>query len=182
MPIQQVSERNRGPSFRGRIRLGIKVAKGGRDEMPEDVHYFVLEEVPEVAQVYGPKPTELEIMFINDDPDIAYPTWLKYFGGAIKDPKTKKSLGGKLYCKGNGPDHTGAPGIAEHFAMKDPKTGIVPTRPCLGPGCSDWDDKGKKCKQHMQLRFIIPRVSLFDVYAISTNSWNSISAVHGQLA
>jgi hypothetical protein len=152
----------------------------------ENTPYFVLDEAPEVAKVYGDRPTSLEIMFYHREVEKSARAQLELWSGGAYDSEGNR-IGGKPRCFGNGPYTDGRPGRAEWFDLKelppeesiawvrDPKTGIVP-RVCYGENCVHWQDaKGKPmCKQTMTLIFTIPLVSLDDLYRITTHSWTSI--------
>jgi hypothetical protein len=148
--------------------------------------YFILEKAPEVKAVYGDEPEFLEIMFPGDNIDAIAQTTLEYWAAGKKND-AGVSVGGDLICVSEtGPLNDGTPGTAtwkdrgrlsppaqeERFvAERDPVTGFI-ARKCRGPECGDW--VAKKCKQTMKIRFIIPRVSLRNLYMITTHSWNSM--------
>lgn len=181
-PIQSIENRRSLPVL-GKIRLGIKKESKKGALYPDNVEYFVLKDAPGVKEVYGESPTEIDIIFPVDDPEIALPTYLRWYsGGMVKGDGTK--VDGKLRCKGNGPDEHGNPGMAEFYAGKDPVTGIVPTRPCLGDKCPDWNDQrgNRQCKPGMNIYVILPRVNWTGVYRLDTTSWNSIRRFHDQIA
>lgn len=180
MPIQQIVERKQAPVI-GKIRLGIR-KEGQNSTYPSNTDYFVLHDAPQVMEVYGKEPKELDIVFPSDDMEAVMPTWLKWYGTGTKG-RDGKVLGGNLKCMGNGPDAAGNPGEAKHFLKKDPQTGVVPTRPCLGEKCPDWlDGKGnKQCKPAMQIYVMLPKVSPFGVFRIDTTSWLSIREFYNQI-
>lgn len=185
MPIQQIDARPRAPLM-GKIRLGVKEEKTNRDgklvEYPTSVEHFVLKDAPDVERVYGPDPKEIDIMFPADDLEVVLPTYLEWWTSGRKGPDGKV-IAGTLMCKGNGPGENNEPGVAQHFCKKDPVTGVVPSRACLGSACPDWvDDKGySKCKPTMRVTVLLPLVSPYGVYRIDTTSWNSIKSFHDQI-
>jgi len=181
MPIQQIQSRPRAPLL-GKIRLGVKTENSAGKEYPTSTEHFVLTDAPEVARVYGNDPKEIDVMFPADDLEVVLPTYLEWWTSGRKGTDGKV-IAGTLMCKGNGPDENNAPGIAQHFAKRDPVTGVVPTRPCMGSACPDWvDDKGySKCKQTMRVTVLLPRVSPYGVYRVDTTSWNSIKSFHDQI-
>lgn len=176
MPIRQVDARAFAP-IRGKIRLGLKEEVRPGVSKPVNVEYFVLTDAPDVAEVYGKQPDEIDIVFPTDDVDRIIPTWYKlYAGGQRRSDGT--TTPGRLLCRGDGPDNDGMPGTAVHYAKRDPITGIVPTRECHGQNCPDYRNaKGfQTCFQSMQVMCFIPRVSMMGVYLISTRSWHSIQS------
>lgn len=181
MPIQSITN-NTGTPVIGTIRLGIRKESKSGSEYPENTGYFVLHDAPQVISVYGNEPQELDIAFPSDDLEKVMPTWLKWFGAGVRD-KTGKTVGGSLKCKGNGPDGEGNPGQAQFFAGRDAKTGVVPVRPCLGESCPDWNDaKGyRQCKPTMQIYVMLPKVSPFGVFLLTTTSWRAIKSFHDQI-
>jgi hypothetical protein len=181
MPIQSITE-NPQPPIVGIIRLGIRKETASGVEYPSNVDHFVLTDAPQVARVYGEDPRELDILFPSNDLEASVPSWLKWYGAGTKG-KDGKVIGGKLKCKGDGPKEDGTPGVATWYEKMDPKTGVVPTRPCLGDKCPDWDDArgNRQCKPSMTVYVMLPKVSPFGVFAIHTNSWNSIRSFHSQL-
>lgn len=182
MAIQTIEQRKSSPVL-GTIRLGIRQEAKSGSKYPKTVPHFVLTDAPEVARVYGDDPKEIDIIFIAEDIEMNIPTWLMWFGAGIKD-KDGNMKGGKLFCKGNGPDVEGRPGVAQFYSKRDPKTGVVPDRPCLGEQCPDWIDKNgaRQCKPAMKVLCVLPLVSPYGVYEINTNSWNSIKSFHEQLS
>jgi len=65
-----LSEVRRLPRL-GKIHLGVKEINAKGVEYPKAVNYFVVP--PEVAEVYGEKPTELDIVIPTEDPNIFFP-------------------------------------------------------------------------------------------------------------
>lgn len=169
MPIINYQENIR-PTILGKIRLGVKTTSAKGAEYPVETEFFVLKDAPEVASVYGAEPTELDIFFISDVVEEAIPYWYKWYGGNKKDAKGN-SLGGELYCRGDGEK-------ALYFHKRDGNTGVVPERPCLGEKCPDWAPGGKQqCKAMMTMYVLIPRVSLYGVYQIDTGSKAAINNI-----
>ena len=191
MPIQRLATRRRLPII-GKIRLGErKEAKSGT-EYPVNVPYFVLDDAPGVADVYGPNPTELDIMFPSNDIESVIPTWFRWFSAGQKDA-SGKVIGGKRICQGNGEIDKDTPGEATWFDRnrKPPEDEIISVdvasgqikRKCYGKFCVDArDEKGNpKCKQGMQVFCILPRVGFYGVYEIDTTSWDTITAFDSAL-
>lgn len=94
----------------GIIRLGIKVKAASGYEYPKATDYFVLTDAPDIAEVYGDKPRELDVLFpFPDIPrnfDAAYTVW----GGGV------------LICRGDGEfvEHA-TPHKVSHRTNKDGK-------------------------------------------------------------
>ena len=181
MGIQTITARTQPPVI-GTIRLGIRKETDRGMEYPSNTNYFVLHDAPQVMEVYGKEPQELDILFPADDLEASVPTWLKWYGAGMKG-KDGKVVGGKLKCIGNGPGADGLPGQAKWFDKTDQATGVVPARACLGEQCPDWNDgKGnRQCKPSMTVYVMLPKVSPFGVFAIHTTSWNSIRSFYDQL-
>lgn len=171
MAIKQIKDREQLPEL-GNIRLGVRSETQGG--YPQNVEYFVLDNVPEVKAVYGENPTELHAYLPTDEVDDVMPHFYKWFKGGTKS-KDGELLGGDLQCWGDG--ETG------HVRKDmDRFTRVVPTRPCLGRECPDWLNNGKpQCKPIMDLFIVLPRVSLLGVYRISSSSWHTIQNFHNQL-
>ncbi|MCI0440387.1 MAG: hypothetical protein L0177_14830, partial [Chloroflexi bacterium] len=87
MPIQGISNTPRLPRL-GKIRLGIR-STGGRGDYPQQTPYFVCP--PEVREVYGDRPTALEVAFPTDDDTQWADPWYKCYSSAMG-----------LVCKGDG--------------------------------------------------------------------------------
>lgn len=181
MAIQSIQARRKLPIL-GKIRLGVRKEARSGSLYPSTVEYFVLDDAPGVADVYGSDPKALDIIFPMDSLEDVIPTWFKWYS-AGRTNKDGDAMGGKLNCYGNGPGPDGAPGVAHYLAQRDPVTKVVPTRPCLGEQCPDWRSTNgqQQCKQMMRVFCILPRVSLYGVYQIDTSSWRSIHSFHDQL-
>lgn len=175
----------------GKIRLGQTSTSAKGSQYPEDLTYFSFHSLPDdirlaLERLFGKDPRVLDIMFVSDDPLENAPNDYKMYGQG-KIGSDGQRLGGKLLCKGPGPtmirdgDETiENPGVAEYWAQRDPVTRAVPSRPCMGRKCPDY--VAKKCKQTMQLVFIIPTYSWQVGFAIDTTSWHSITSVIGLLS
>ena len=188
MPINSIEE---APSFPilGKIRLGVRKEASSGALYPASVEYFVLDDAPGVEEVYGADPKSLDIIFPGDDLNLIIPTWFKMYSAGTRAANGELK-GGRLNCRGDGPrkvsedgETTEIPGVAIHYAMRDPVTRVAPSRACLGPQCVDWfDAKGNpKCKQMMKVICVLPRVSWYGGFEIDTSSWYSIHSFHNQL-
>lgn len=170
MPITSLEQNKRLPLI-GKIRLGERNESGGIRK----VTHFVLKDAPMVEEVYGADPDQLDIIFPHRDREIVLPTWFRFYAGGYKD-STGAMTGGELQCKGTGLGEGGAPGTAEHHAMRDPVTRQLPMRECLQEQCPDfYDAKGnQQCKAGMKVIAILPKVTLEGAFHIDTTSWNSM--------
>lgn len=161
--INGLSDSRRLPRL-GIIRLGIKVksaksntgCKCTRNEFcfkcsyPKETPHFVVPD--EVAAIYGPEPTELDVMIPINDIDAVFPQAYKFYGS---------SRG--LKCSGNGK-------IA-YAVNKDTKEMEEKECPC------DLLESGK-CAQTGSLMVMLPQVSVGGIYQITTKSINSIIDVN----
>ena len=150
--IKGLSEKRRLPRL-GSIRLGLKAKNPKGVEYPKETEYFVVP--PEVAKIFGDKPTELEVMIPLNDLDSVFPQSYKYYGS-----------GKGLKCQGDG----------EIAYYVDPETKEMTQKECP---CSLLEEG--KCKQSATLMVMIPKVSVGGVYQIRTSSFNSIVDINSGL-
>ena len=155
MPIEGLSTSRRLPRL-GKIHLGIRHPEKG---YPMKVDYFVCP--PEVQEVFGEKPKELRILIPVEDEE----KWASQFYRCYS-----KTRG--LICKGDGitamrmiDTQTGA------MADRDSKAVSMKEIPCQGRECPDYKIK---CKEVMNLQFLLPEVKGLGVWQIDTSSRNSI--------
>lgn len=156
----------------GKLRMGV--IKPGTS-YPMDVDYFVTKDAPEVEAVYGKEPKSIEVFFASPTVDESVPYFYKWWSGGAKD-KEGNLIGGKIQCSGDG--------VTADFHMKrDPNTRVVPTRPCLGEKCPDWNaaNGNAQCRPQMTIKVWIPRVSLLGYYEIDTKSIMNINNILGVL-
>lgn len=165
--IKGLSEQRQMPRL-GKIRTGVKVAnKSGNGEHPEAVDFFVLPE--ELAGIFGDKPKSLPIMFpVEDEAKFASQFYKAY-----------SSFRG-LVCKGDGETcwrlidtKTG------DFAHRDTVETIRKELPCSGRDCTLYQQK--KCKEVMNLQFLLPSVPGLGVWQLDTGSYHSIVAVNSAI-
>lgn len=179
MPVKGLSERKRVPRV-GKIHLGIRDEKKG---FPKAVDYFVVSEDQSTSaeaakafhEVYGEKPTELDVVFLTDDIDDWADPWRKSYSN---------SWG--LLCRGDGEEawamwdeaaegprppelEKGTWATADTVAWHKQKI------PCHGPECPL--TIAGKCKTVMNLQFMLPKVRGIGVWQIDTGSRNSIENV-----
>lgn len=165
-PIREVSEITRIPRI-GKIRLGVKV-QGEKSPYPKAVDYFVCP--PEVEQVFGEKPKELQIMFPVEDPDMFAQQWLRRY-----------SLTQGLTCIGDGDTcrrkvdtETGdfASHTTKEWVWKDDAV-------CNYELCPEYINK--RCRRVMNLQFLMPDVPGLGVYQIDTSSFYSIVNINSMV-
>lgn len=151
--IKGLSSQRRLPRL-GKIRLGVKAksAKTGA-EYPKETEYFVVP--PEVAKVYGEKPTELDVLFPVEDTAIIAPQAYEWYGS-----------GKGLKCIGDG----------ETGLRFDDKT-----REMTEIECPCERLQSGECKQRMHIRVILPKVNIGGIYQIDTSSYNSIIDINSGL-
>lgn len=153
---------NRIPRL-GKIHLGVKAQTAAGKEYPTETTYFVCP--PEVAQVYGDKPTELDFYFPAEaDGEVAPVAFKKYRGAGLE-------------CKGDGEIFSRRVGDA------------IEEGRCPGPEACEFawshDKAGRNrcdCKAIMNLYIVLFRVSIGGVYQLDTGSWHSHQNVLGGLA
>ena len=165
MPIAGISDVVRLPRL-GKIKLGIK-QEGDRGPYPVATDYFVCP--PEVQEVYGDKPKQLDIMFPLDDENLVAPQWLRCYSqsrGCVcwGDGRTANRLIDKA---------TGdlASGDSREVTMK-PVT-------CDPEPCPEY--QSKRCRRLMNLQLLLPRVAGLGVWQLNTSSRNSIYNINGML-
>jgi hypothetical protein len=190
MPIRDVTERPQIPRL-GKIRLGYKdPAKNGA---PVNTPYFVVP--PEVAEVYGEKPTELSIVFLSDDTERIASQWYRAYNAtnglfckgdgetadALLDGDALRKLGGEL------PEVLPVD-VWAHGATGGRKATAEIVRHrigCLGkgydgiPACPMYEKKG--CKQTTFLQFAIRDVPGLGVYQLDTSSMVSTRKIMGAI-
>jgi hypothetical protein len=138
----------------GRIRLGHMNhnTMSGKTNPEEDPYFLV---PPEVAEVYGERPTELDIMFPVNDRAVIFPQAYEMYGSSRR-----------LLCSGNGKE-----------AMRWNKEALDYVS-CACP-C---DFYGKECGERAHLMVMLPKVkNQGGVYQIDTGSINSMLAINSTL-
>jgi hypothetical protein len=151
--IKGISDKRRLPRL-GKIRLGIKkVSKKTGKEYPAEAPHFVCP--PEVKRVYGEKPTELDIVFPVENPEVFFPQSYKAYGSDQR-----------LKCKGDG----------ETAIRLNPETGELEERDCP----CEWLEENK-CSLRGHLMVLLPRVSMGGVYQIDTGSYNNIVNINSYI-
>ncbi len=151
-PMIEGFRRKRLPRL-GKIGLGEKAVKDGR-EYPRDLPHFDLADAPGVADVYGAKPTELDVMVPCVDIAEWFPVSLKRYGTD------------RLLCRGDGNT-----AVAFNSA-----TGGFEEIACGYKSCAYFAEK--RCTEVGNLMVILPKVSIFGVFQIDTGSFHGINKVY----
>ncbi len=158
-PIKGLSEKRRLPRL-GKIHLGTRHPEKG---YPVKTDYFVCP--PEVQKVFGEKPKELRVLIPVEDEE-------KWAGQYYRCYSKTRGL----ICKGDGETairmidtQTGA------MADRDSKKVEMKEMPCQGRECPDYKTK---CKEVMNLQFLLPEVPGLGIWQIDTSSINSIKNIN----
>jgi len=159
-PIKGLSETRRLPRL-GKIHLGVKATNDKGVEYPRATDYFVCPE--EVQALYGNEPRELDILIPVEDDEV----WANQY-------YRRYSRTRGLVCKGDGETcrrmiDTATGDTADHNTKS---TAWVEGLPCEGKNCPDY--QGNKCKEVINLQFLLPRVPGLGVWQIDSGSINSI--------
>jgi recombination directionality factor gp3-like protein len=149
-----ISQTRRMPRL-GKIRLGMKLMspRTGK-EYPVETKHFVC--TPEVQAVYGPEPTELDVMFPINNPLIVFPQQLEWYGS-----------GKGLKCHGD-----------KVNASRRQEDGSWADRTCPCEHLKSDDNPQGECDERGHLLVMIPSVSMGGVYQIDTGSYHSIVDVN----
>lgn len=175
MPIKGLSdpEKRRLPRV-GKIHLGIKAKNDKGIEYPKAVDYFVFPEgypqYQELVDTFGEKPKELRIMIPLEDEERFASQYYRCYS---------KTRG--LICKGDG---------ETAMRMVDTQTGALADRDsravemretsCQGRECPDY--QSKKCRELMNLQFLLPEITGLGVWQIDTSSINSIRNINSAVS
>ncbi len=161
-PIKGLSEKRRLPRL-GKIHLGVKAKNARGTEYPRMVDYFVCP--PEVQAVFGEKPKELKILIPVEDED----KWASQYYRCYC-----RSRG--LVCKGDGETCTRMVDVKTgELADGETKEAVMKEMECRGRECADY---GVRCKEVMNLQFLLPEVPGLGVWQIDTSSVNSIKNIN----
>ncbi|MFH1485226.1 MAG: hypothetical protein ABIH46_04070, partial [Chloroflexota bacterium] len=167
MPIEGVSNIIQMPRL-GKIRLGEKLEREGKAPLIRALKYFKCP--PEVQEVYGETPTQLDIMFPSEDPLQFAQQWLR----AYSTTQGLVCIGDGRTCRRKCDTKTGdiAGHTTEKWVWKD---GL----PCNPEGCPHWL---KQCDKVMNLQFLLPKVLTgLGVWQIDTGSFYSIVAINSAI-
>lgn len=178
MPIKNLSEVRRLPRL-GKIRLGIKKTKDGK-EYPAEVDHFILDPqtpsdeenkqlIEDFQKLYGPQPKAINIMLPLSDIGVVFPQFYKRYG--------KSTL---LQCKGNGEEATCS---SDEFAkglevLRKTDFGL-PVVKCQGANCSYYKDR--QCTECATLQVLLPELPGSGIWQITTGSFNSIVNINSCL-
>jgi len=151
--IKELSDRRRLPRL-GKIRLGVKdVSRNTGGEFPRETDYFVVP--PEVARVYGERPTSLDVMVPINEIEAVFPQAYKWYGG-IRG----------LKCVGDGE-------VA--MRLKDE------TQRMLAIKCPCEHLDSKECQRRAHLLVILPKINMGGIYQIDVGSYHSIIDINSGL-
>lgn len=146
----------------GKIRLGKKVQKLGAAgqpiEYPTETEFFVVPE--EVAAIYGPTPTELDVLLPHEDPHVVFPQQYAMYG---------QNSG--LKCHGDG----------QVARRRDAETGEWTERTCPCDFLKTALNPKGPCSERATLMVLLPRVSVAGCYQITTSSFHSTVAINSAL-
>ena len=169
MPIKGITDKRRLPRV-GKIHLGIMAETPKGVKYPKAVDYFVFpqehEKYQELIDNFGEKPKELRILIPLEDEDKFASQYYRCYS---------KTRG--LICKGDG-EITMRMVDAQTGALADRDSQKVEMRemPCEGRECPDY--KSKKCREIMNLQFLLPEITGLGVWQIDTSSINSIRNIN----
>ncbi len=168
MPIKGLSEQKRLPRL-GKLRLGIKVTNKKGTEYPKATNYFVCPD--EVKKVYGEEPQSLDIIIPVEDEEL----WANQY-------YRQYSRGRGLVCKGDGEicRRMIDLGTGNDTNRDTKQIGWKDGVSCAGRACPDY--QAKKCKEVMNLQFLLPRVPGLGIWQIDTGSINSIRNINNMAA
>lgn len=182
--IKGWADRPRIPRL-GSIALGIKTENGA----PKAVDHFVVP--PEVAQVYGPEPKELDVMFPSDDLEVVLPNYFKRYGkqtGLICRGDNEVASLKLSYAQGSGGKEYGIEFV--NGACVSKATGEA--LPIIVSGNKKWVQipcstecpffKNHACRPITMVNVLLPKVPrVLGVYTITTSSWNSYQNILNSL-
>lgn len=147
MPIKGITQ-IRQLTRLGKIKLGERViSEKSGIEHPIARDYFVCPD--QIKEIYGPTPTELDVILPVDDLNTVFPQFYKAYG-----------LTTGLLCKGDG-----------EIAYKNTPEGREQI-PCPGQECINY--KEEKCSIKANLFIMLPKVRGIGVYQIDTRSFYGI--------
>jgi hypothetical protein len=143
------------PQRQGKIHLGIKKQSSSGKDYPAEVDYFVLKDAPEVAEHYPDKPKELHVMLPSSRFEKNFADYLE----RVFPQNLKRYRASGLMCKGDG----------EAAVCVNVESGELEERPCP----CEFLESGE-CKRIGIFRFRIQEIPTFNIYQITTSSFNSI--------
>lgn len=141
----------------GKIRLGIKKKSAKGIEYPSETPWFVCP--PEVEDVYGAQPTELDVMLPHEDPEVFFPQKLAMYG---------QTAG--LKCHGN-----------NKVAKRLNEQGEWIDRTCPCEFLKSAENPKGACTEQSSLMVLLPKVSMGGCYQITTGSYHSTVTINSAL-
>lgn len=190
MPMLDLKPTEASFARAGKIRLGVKVKNKNGVEYPKETEYFVLNDVPELADFFrsttgNDKPTELPIFFPFDDIEQNMTGWHKLH------------LASSVYCKGDGDkvvyaidQATGKRVIDKGRVIRDTKFDDHDFRPgdivrCPGFNKVDGWRRCEYCSPHTTIKFMIRGLPVESIqmatYHIETVSVNNYAMLYEQM-
>lgn len=142
----------------GKIRLGLKAQNQAGKTYPTEVDYLVCP--PEVEQIYGEKPTELDVMLPSDNPEEVFVQKYAMYGA-----------GSGLKCHGNGEQ-------AERYNEQTKSWDMVP---CTCPNLKSDENPRGACTPQSHLMVMLPKVSMGGCYQITTRSFHATVGINSSL-
>lgn len=182
MPIKGITKLYR-PVRQGKIHLGVKVKTEKRCackertpdtktnpecmfclgtgfiHRPKEVDYFVLRDAPELIALYGDQPKSLNVMLPSSRFEKSFEEYLE----KVIPQYLKRYKAAGLMCKGDG----------EMAVCIDEGTGKLVERECP----CEYLEKGD-CKRIGILRVRVQEIPTFNIYQLTTSSFNSIVNVN----
>ncbi|MBF0260253.1 MAG: hypothetical protein HQL97_00270 [Magnetococcales bacterium] len=142
----------------GKIRLGVKRQTQGGKQYPSETEHFVCPS--EVEAVYGPTPTELDVMLPLEDPEQVLVQKFARYGASAG-----------LKCHGNGEQ---AEQLNEQTKQWEPRT-------CPCPALKSEKNPKGDCTPQTHLLVLLPKVSMGGCYQITTRSFHSTVGLNSSL-
>lgn len=142
----------------GKIRLGVKRQTQGGKQYPSETEHFVCP--AEVEAVYGPTPTELDVMLPLEDPEQVLVQKFARYGASAG-----------LKCHGNG----------EQAEQLNEQTKQWEPRQCPCPALKSEKNPKGDCTPQTHLLVLLPKVSMGGCYQITTRSFHSTVGLNSSL-
>lgn len=142
----------------GKIRLGLKVQNQAGKEYPKETEFFVCP--PEVEEVYGENPTELDVMLPSDNPEEVFVQKYAMYG-----------KGAGLKCHGNG----------EQAERYNDKTKQWEPMACPCPFLKSDANPAGTCTPQSHLMVMLPKVSMGGCWQITTRSFHATVGINSSL-
>jgi hypothetical protein len=184
MPIKGWSDGQPRLPRLGNIALGEKTEKG----TPVALDYFVVP--PEVQQVYGPTPRELDVVLPSDDIETVMPCYLKRYGkqfGLICRGDGEYATVNENYVKKNAAEYGININGGNYYSGDGEKLEIVQSGgrnwvkiPCMYQSCPHY--AAKRCREVAILSVILYKVpGVLGVYSLDTGSFNSYQNISNSI-